>query len=59
MNQRDSVWVGIGWGVWRRGGESDGHAHWIGKGGDRGVKVDTRGVQGVEEFNEPVVYKFF
>ena len=39
--------------------ELDGYAHWVGEGSDRGVIVDTRGVQGVEEINEPVVYEFF
>ena len=37
----------------------DGNAHWVGERGDRSVIVDTRGVQGIEEVNEPVVYEFF
>ena len=57
--QRNSVGVGIGGRVCGRGGELDGYAHWVGKGGNRGVEVDTGGIQGIEEINEPVVYKLF
>ena len=59
FDQRNSVWVGIGKGLCRRGGELDWYAHWVGKRGDRSVEIDTGGVQRVEEINEPVVYKFF
>ena len=37
----------------------DGNAHWVGERGDRGVKVDAGGVQGIEEVNQPVVNEFF
>ena len=59
MDQRDSVWVGIGRGVWSRGGKLDWYAHWVGEGGDRGVEVNTGGVQRIEEINQSVVYEFF
>ena len=59
INQRDSVGVGIGWRVGRRGGELNRYAHWIGERRDGSVKVSAGGVQGVKEVNEPVVYKFF
>ena len=59
INQRNGVGVGIDWRGGRRRGELDWYAHWVGERGDRGVEVDTGGVQRVEEINEPVVYKFF
>ena len=59
MDQRNSVRVGIGRGVWSRRGKLDRYAHWVGEGSDRGVEVDTGGVQGIEEINQPVVYEFF
>ena len=42
-----------------RRGKLDWDAHWVGEGRERGVEVDTGGVQGVEEINQSVVYEFF
>ena len=59
LDQRNSVWVGIGGGGRRGLRESDGDAHWIGAGSDGCVIVDAGRVQRVEEINQPVVYVFF
>ena len=59
VNQRNSVGVGIKWGDCGRGLELDGDAHWVGEGSDGRVVINTGGVEGVEEVNEPVVYEFF
>ena len=59
MDQRNSVWVGIGGRRGSRGWETYGDAHWIGGGGDRGIVVDAGGVERVQEINQSVVYEFF
>ena len=59
FNQRNSVRVEVVWGGRQRGWELDWYAHWISERSNGSVVVDTRGVQGVEEINESVVYEFF
>ena len=59
FNQRNGVGVDIDGGCRRRGRKLDGDAHWVGEGGDRGVIINTGGVQGIKEINESVVYEFF
>ena len=59
MNQRDSVGIGIGRGGRRRGLKLYENAHLVLDGSYRGVVIHTRGVEGIEEVNESVVYEFF
>ena len=46
MNQRDSVWIGIGGGDRRRGLELDGDAHWVLERSEGSVVIHIGGVEG-------------